>query len=209
MNSNLKLAVDRAKEANMPNVNIDRAIKSGTGELKGQADIMEVMYEGFGPGGIAVYVRSLTDNKNRALTNIRVVFNKNDGRFGEGGSVAYLFQKKGHLEVVPPSALSQEERELAIIDAGVEDMTPGEESWELITDQKEVGKVKKHLEEQGWSVKDASLTFIPETTTKITDPELAKQILHFFEVLEDDEDVDAVYSNADISEEMMESLMHD
>ncbi len=205
MNSALRTAIDNAKAANMPNANIDKAIKRGTGELKDGAVFEEVMYEGYGPGGIALYVQALTDNKNRTVANVKSILTKNGGNMGTSGSVAYLFHKKGRI-VIKADPSKFDEIELAAIDAGAEDIERGENSVDVYTAPGELHNVKKGLKDAGFEIESSELAFEPENTVKITDEEKAKKVLKFMEALEEDDDVSNVYSNFDISDEVMEKI---
>lgn len=205
MNSALRTAIDNAKAANMPNANIDKAIKRGTGELKDAAVFEEVMYEGYGPAGIAVYVQTLTDNKNRTVANVKSIFTKTGGNMGTSGSVAYLFQKKGRI-VVKADPSKFDDVELAAIDAGAEDIERGENSVDVYTSPTELHNVKKGLEDAGFEIESSELTYEPENTVEIADEDKARKVLKFMEALEEDDDVSNVYSNFDISDEVMEKV---
>lgn len=205
MNSSLRTAIDNAKAANVPNSNIDRAVKRGTGELKDQAEISEIMYEGYGPSGIAVYIQTVTDNKNRTVASVKSILSKNGGNMGTSGSVAYLFHKKGLLLIEAPKE-NHDEIELAAIDAGAEDIKKEGNSIEVYTDAKSLHEVKEALERNDIKVESAEITYIPENEVKITDENKAKKVLKFMEALEDDDDVTNVYSNFDIPEELMEKI---
>lgn len=205
MNSSLRTAIDNAKTANVPNSNIDRAIKRGTGDLKDQAEISETMYEGYGPSGIAVYIQTVSDNKNRTVASVKSILSKNGGNMGTSGSVAYLFHKKGLLLIEVPKE-KHDEIELAAIDAGAEDIKKEGNSIEVYTDAKSLHEVKDALEKKGIKVESAEITYIPENEVKITDENKAKKVLKFMEALEDDDDVANVYSNFDIPEELMEKI---
>lgn len=205
MNSALRSAIDNAKAANMPNTNIEKAVKRGTGELKDGADFSEVMYEGYGPAGIAVYIQALTDNKNRTVANVKSIFTKHGGNMGGAGSVAYLFHKKGYI-LVKADPSKYDDIELAAIDAGAEDIERGEDSVDIYTALNDLHTVKKALEDAGFQVESSELTYVPETTVAITDVDKAKKILKFMDALEEDDDVSNVYSNFDISEEVMEKV---
>jgi len=205
MNSSLRTAIDNAKSANMPNANIDKAIKRGTGELKDAAIFEEVMYEGYGPAGIAVYVQTLTDNKNRTVANVKSVFTKNGGNMGQAGSVGYLFHKKGRI-VVKASADKFDDVELAAIDAGAEDIVRGDDFVEVYTGPTDLHAVKKGLEDGGFEIESSDLTFEPENTVEVADEDKARKILKFMEALEEDDDVSNVFSNFDISDEVMGKL---
>lgn len=203
MNPALRLAIDNAKKANVPNNNIDRAIKRGTGELKGEAEISEMVYEGYGPNGIAVIVEALTDNKNRTYTNVRTIFNKKGGNLGESGSVAWMFDRKG-LITVDNGGLDHEKLELAAIDAGAEDIKTEGNLTEIFTDPKQLTDVNERLKSAGFEPESADVQLIPKDTVKIDDENEARKVLEFMEALEDDEDVTNVSSNFDISDEIME-----
>lgn len=206
MNASLRVAVDNAKAANMPNANIDRAIKKGTGELKDGAVIMEAMYEGFGPAGTAVLVQALTDNKNRSYSNIKTIFTKNGGNIGESGSVSWMFKKKG-LITVELADQDPEELELAAIDAGAEDIKVEGEIVEVYTEPTELAVVRSQLEKAQITAKSSIITYVPDNTVKIEDVNEAKKILKFMDALDEDEDVGDVFSNFDISEAILEQCM--
>lgn len=205
MNASLRAAIDNAKSANMPNANIDKAIKRGTGELKDGAIFEEIMYEGYGPAGIAVYVQALTDNKNRTVANVKSIFTKNGGNMGSTGSVGYLFHKKG-LIVVKADPSKFDDIELAAIDAGAEDIERGDNMVEVYTGPTELHNVKKAIEDAGFEIESSELTFEPENTVEVADEDKARKILRFMEALEEDDDVSNVYSNFDIPEDIMEKL---
>ncbi len=205
MNPGLRLAIDNAKKANVPNNNIDRAIKRGTGELKGEAEISELTYEGYGPSGIAVIVECLTDNKNRTYTNVRTIFNKKGGNLGESGSVAWMFDRKG-LITVNNEGLDSEELELAAIDAGADDIKTEGNLTEIFTAPNTLTDVNEKLKSAGFESESADSQLIPKDTVKIEDEEAAKKVLEFMDALEEDEDVSNVSSNFDISDELMEGM---
>ncbi|MBA4336987.1 YebC/PmpR family DNA-binding transcriptional regulator [bacterium] len=205
MNAALRAAIDNAKMANVPNINIERAIKRGTGDLKDEAEIIESMYEGYGPAGIAVYVQTVTDNKNRTVSSVKNIFTKHGGNMGTAGSVAYLFHKKGII-LIDADKSKHDEIELTAIDAGANDIKIEGDSIEIYTEPKNLHEVKSKLEGAGIQVKSADITFLPETEVLINDEDQAKKVLRLMEALEEDEDVANVYSNFDIPEEMMEKL---
>lgn len=205
MNSSLRTAIDNAKSANMPNTNIEKAIKRGTGELKDGADFSEVMYEGYGPAGIAVYVQTLTDNKNRTVANVKNIFTKTGGNMGTTGSVAYLFHKKGYI-LVKSTPDKFDDIELAAIDAGAEDIQTGTDSVEVYTAPNELHSVKKGLEEAGFEIESSELTYEPENTVEINEEDKARKVLKFMDALEEDDDVSNVFSNFDIPDEIMEKM---
>ncbi|MFH0820364.1 MAG: YebC/PmpR family DNA-binding transcriptional regulator [Candidatus Peregrinibacteria bacterium] len=200
MNPNLRLAIDNAKADNVPNANIDRAIKKGTGELKEGAEIAEVTYEGYDPGGVALIVECLTDNKNRTVTNLRTLFSKNGGNMSASGSVSYLFDRKGVI-TVDGTGKDKEGLELAAIDAGAEDVGWDGELLLLYTDLKKLTEVKDGLKSN--SVQNAEIRLIPKTTVRIEDPTMAKKVIGMMEAIEEDPDVSNVWSNFDIPENLL------
>ncbi len=205
MNPGLRLAIDNAKKANVPNSNIDRAIKRGTGELKDEAEISELTYEGYGPAGTAVIVECLTDNKNRTYTNIRTIFNKKGGNLGGGGSVAWMFERKGVITVQAKNN-NTDEIELAAIDAGAEDIKVEGNLVEIYTDSSSLNEVNDKLKNQNIEIESAESLLIPKEEVKIENEDNAKKVLEFMEALEDDPDVANVSSNFDISDELIETL---
>lgn len=205
MNPSLRTAIDNAKGANVPNANIEKAVKRGTGELKDGAEISECTYEGYGPAGIAVLIHSVTDNKNRTVANIKSIFTKQGGNMGTSGSVAYLFHNKGVI-IIKAGADQREDIELAAIDSGAEDIQAEGEEMEIFTDPKDLHKVKKGLEDAGLKIESAEITYIPENEVAITDEDKARKVLKFMDALEDDDDVSNVYSNFDISTDLLEKL---
>ncbi len=206
-NPALRLAIDNARAENMPRENIERAIKKGTGEAKGAAVMEEIFYEGFGPGGAALYIETLTDNRNRTLTNVKHVFTKNGGNFGSAGTVGYLFKKKGVMNIkISEAGKSVDDIELAAIDAGAEDVISDGETMTIYTEPTAVMKAKAALEASGVKVSSASQTYVPQTSVQISDAEVAKQLLKLIELIEEDEDVSEVFSNFDIAEEILDKL---
>jgi YebC/PmpR family DNA-binding regulatory protein len=205
MNPALRTAIDNAKAANVPNSNIERAVKRGTGEDKDGAEITESMYEGYGPEGIALYIHTVTDNKNRTVASVKNILSKHGGNMGTSGSVAYLFHKKGFILVKADSS-KHEDLELAAIDAGAEDIKTEGDSVEIYTDPKSLHEIKKKLEDAGFTAESSEITYIPENEVKIDNENKAKKVLKLMEALEDDDDVSDVYSNFDIPDELMEKL---
>lgn len=204
-NPALRTAIDNAKTDNVPNLNIERAIKRGTGELKEGAEISEAMYEAYGPEGIAIYIQAVTDNKNRTVANIKNTLGKHGGNMGTSGSVAYLFHQKG-LILITADPDKHEDIELKAIDAGANDIKSENNSVEIYTDPKSLNSIKSKLEEWGYKTESSTITFIPENEVSITDEKKAEKILKLMEALEDDEDVTNIYSNFDIPEELMQKL---
>lgn len=206
-NSVLRVAIDNARAENVPRDNIDRAIKKGSGEGKDAIVMEEIFYEGFGPGGAALYVETLTDNRNRTLTNVKHIFTKNGGNFGSAGTVGYLFKKRGVINItVAEAGKNTDEIELAAIDAGAEDVMSDGETMTIYTQPTVVMKAKEALEAAGVKVASASQTYVPQTNVKIEDAEVARQLLKLVDLIEEDEDVSEVYSNFDIAEEILEKL---
>lgn len=202
-NPRLRQAIDKAKAESMPKDNIDRAVKKGTGE-GGESQYEQIQYEGRGPGGVAVLVDVLTDNRNRTVAEVRHAFSKNNGTLEKTGSVSYLFDHKGYLTV--PLAAADEDRimELAL-EAGAEDVKSSGDQWEVTTAPGDFYAVRDGLEKAGLAVESSELTMFPKTTVKVEGKQ-AEQILRLVEMLEDNDDVQNVYANFDIDEAEMERL---
>ncbi len=205
MNPILRAAIDNARADNLPMENIERAIKKGTGEAKQGAQIEEVMYEGFGPGGAAIYMEALTDNRNRTISNLKTVMNKKGGTMGAAGSVGYLFSRKG-LIIVSSGERSADDIELTAIDAGADDVKETDDGVEVYTLPQELMKIKDQLKEAGFEVKSASLVYIPQTEVQINDAETAAKLMDLIDSLEEDDDITSVYSNANIPDEILDKL---
>jgi len=203
-NARLRSAVLAAKEENMPKDNIDRAIKKGTGELAGGAAYEEVTYEGYGPAGVAVIVEVMTDNKNRTVAEIRHIFSKHGGNLGENGCVAWMFDKKGSI-VLDKKAVAEDELMEVGLEAGADDVRDQGTEWEVVTEPAAFEAVKKVIEQKGWKYLEARVGMIPQTTIKL-EAGKAEQMLRLMEKLEDNDDVQNVYANFDISDEVMEKL---
>jgi len=202
-NSRLRVAIAAAKAENMPKENIERAIKKGTGELEG-SNYEEVTYEGYGPGGVAVLIEVLTDNKNRAVADVRHLFERSGGNLGESGCVAWMFSQKG-LIVFQKDQVEEEMLFELALEAGADDIKEDEKELEVITEPSSFEQVKAAIENAGISYTFAEITMIPKTTVKIDDKH-AQQMLTLMETLEDNEDVSHVYANFDISDEIMEAI---
>ncbi|MBS1254038.1 MAG: putative transcriptional regulatory protein [Anaerolineales bacterium] len=198
-NFTLRLAIDRAKDANMPNDNIERAIKRGTGELEG-GELEEVIYEAYGPSGIAMLIQVVTDNRNRTVAEMRKVFNRKGGNMGESGSVKWQFDRKGRI-VIKTDGADSEELALLAIDAGVEDFEIDGDILSVYTMATELEAVKNQLEGDGAEVADAELTMVPTTTIQPGQAPALKA-MRLMEALEDLDDVQHVYTNLDISDEL-------
>jgi len=199
-NPRLRTAIAAAKAENMPKDNIERAIKKGTGELEG-INYEESTYEGYGPGGAAVLVESLTDNKNRAVADIRHIFSKCGGNLGENGCVAWMFDKKGYI-VVERSGVDEDTLMEAALDAGAEDVREDESNYEVITAPEDFEAVKTAVDDKAIAYLDAEVTMLPQTSTNLQGKE-AEQMIRLMDMLEDCDDVQKVYTNADIPEELV------
>lgn len=203
-NPRLRSAVAAAKVENMPKENIERAIKKGTGELEGTV-YEEVTYEGYGPGGVAVLVDCLTDNKNRTVADIRHFFSKAGGNLGESGCVGWMFQKKGTI-LVDKTTISEEKIMELALEAGAEDVLEEESEYQVLTVPEEFEAVRDALAGKEVSFLEASVTMVPQNIVEVTDPKPAKQLLKLLENLDDCDDVQNVYANFDIPDEIMEEV---
>lgn len=203
-NPTLATAIAKAKGASVPNDNIDRAIKRGTGELQGEA-VEETSYEGYGPGGVAILVQCLTTNRNRAAQDVRSAFNGNGGKLAEPGAVAWMFEPKG-VVIVPSAGVSEEEVFLVAADAGAEDVSASEGSFEVITPPDALTPVRQALEQNSIAIDSYELTQVPKTTIAVEGGD-AKKVLNLIDELEELDDVSDVYANFDISDEVMASLV--
>lgn len=202
-NIRLRSAVAKAKESNMPSDNIDKAIKRGTGELPG-ITYEESTYEGYGPGGVAIMIDVVTDNKNRTTAELRNLITKKGGNMASAGSVSFLFQKKGYI-VIEKNVIDEDKLMAIVLDAGAEDLkTEDPKIYEVTTQPQDLEAVKKALEDKKIAIVSAEITSIPTTSIKITDKAVASTILALMEGLEEHEDVQHVYANFDIPEELME-----
>lgn len=202
-NPRLRAAILAAKAENMPKDNIDRAIKKGIGGLEGVM-YEETSYEGYGPGGVAILVQVLTDNKNRTVSDVRHIFTKNGGSMGEAGSVAWLFDKKG-LVVFDKGQVEEEALMEWALEAGVDDIREQENEWEVITSPETFEQVRTALQGKQWTPQVAEVTMLPKNTITL-DAKQAEQMLRVMEALEDHEDVQNVYANFDIPDQVMEAL---
>ncbi|TJX68718.1 YebC/PmpR family DNA-binding transcriptional regulator [Soehngenia saccharolytica] len=199
-NPSLKAAIEKAKAENMPNDNIERAIKKGTGEL-GNQTFEEIMYEGYGPSGIAIMVNCLTDNRNRTASDVRHAFDKFGGNLGQSGSVSFLFDRKGILAIEKDEDIDEEELTLLAIDLGAEDIYIEEDGYQIITDPKDFSRVEDGLKEAGYNFIMAEISYIPQTTVTLTDEKDIKNMNRLLELLEDNDDVQEVYHNWEMPEE--------
>jgi YebC/PmpR family DNA-binding regulatory protein len=207
-NSRLRLAIDRAKQANMPVDNIERAIKKGTGGGDDGANLEEVTYEGYGPGGAAIMVYALTDNRNRTASEIRSAFTKGGGNLGDAGSVAWLFETKAVVYVEGIGTEKAEEMALAVIDAGADDFNTEGGGLEITGPPAALDAMQQTVQQHGVTAASASVTMIPKTVTAL-DTSLATQTLRLLDRLEDLDDINQVYTNADFPDEVLESMSQD
>jgi len=193
----------RAKEANMPSDNVKMAIKRGTGEIPGVV-YETVMYEAYGSGGVAILIEALTDNKNRTTAELRNIMSKKSGNMAGAGSVSYMFTKKGYILIEKSQA--QEDALMTIaLDAGAEDFKSDDMNYEITTSAQDFEKVKEAIQVKGIKMQDAEVTMIPSTTIKVTGGD-AKQVLGLVEALEEHDDVQQVYANFDIPDEILEQM---
>ncbi|WP_414733842.1 YebC/PmpR family DNA-binding transcriptional regulator [Acetobacterium carbinolicum] len=194
MNAKLKEAIVKAKAANMPNENIDRAVKKGAGELQGSV-YEEISYEGYGPGGVAVIVETLTDNKNRTAGDVRHAFDKNGGNLGTSGCVGFLFTKKGQIFIEKTDRFDEESLMMLALDAGAEDIESSEEGYEISTEPIDFGQVCDALKQEGYELASAEIAMIPSTEVELTDASEIKKMLKMIDMFDDNEDVQAVWHN--------------
>jgi YebC/PmpR family DNA-binding regulatory protein len=199
-NLRLRLAVQKARESSMPQENIKRAIQRGTGEVEG-VNYEELTYEGYGPGGVAVMVEAVTDNRNRTVAEIRNLFSKNGGNLGESGCVAWTFDRRG-LASVSKDAASEDDVMLAVLDAGADDVRSEEGTFDVVCAPEALPKVREALEAAGIPYLSAEVTLIPRSTVRLDGKE-AQQMLRLMEQLEDHDDVQNVYANFDIEESVL------
>ncbi|AZO95036.1 YebC/PmpR family DNA-binding transcriptional regulator [Halocella sp. SP3-1] len=205
MNSDLRLAIQKAKDNNMPNDNIERAVKRGTGELEG-VDYEKFVYEGYGPGGVALYLDLMSDNRNRTAAEIRHLLSKHGGNLGESGCVAWMFKRRGQL-IVDLAEIDYDEDEVMLeaLEAGAEDVSVEDGMVTIFTDPSNFEESRKKLEEAGLKFSAADIAMIPDNTIEL-DKVTAKKNLKLMDVLEDHDDVQEVYSNFDIPDEIMNEI---
>ena len=200
-NPRLRLAIDNAKAANMPADNIDRAIKKATGELEG-VTYHELMYEGYGPGGVAMLIEVATDNKNRSVAEVRHLFSKYNGSMGENGSVAWMFDRKGII-TLPIQNKTEDEIMDIVLEAGAEDLQTEDDYFEVQTDLESFEPVRKALVAAEMQIENASLQWIAKNTINVSGDD-AEKVMKIIEAMDDSEDVQNVYSNADFDEELIQ-----
>ncbi len=201
MNVALANAIAKAKSASMPNDNIERAVKRGTGEDSTGADYEDIWYEGYGPGGVALYIHVLTDNRNRAASDVRSTMTRNNANMGEPGSVGYLFEQKGLIQ----TRGDEDHVMLVALEAGADDIRGSGDSYEVVTDPSQMTSIRDILEAAGIEVESADVTQLPTNTVPLQ-VDVAGKVLRLIDALEDLDDVQTVYANFDVSDEVMEQL---
>jgi len=201
-NAALRTAVAKAKEANMPSDNVKNAILRGTGELPG-ISYETIVYEGYGPAGVAIMAEALSDNKNRTTAELRNIFSKKAGNLAGTGSVSWMFSKKGYI-LIDRNQCKEEQLLDLVLESGAEDMKSSDKNYEITTAVQDLESIKKAIEEKGITTQLAEVTMIPSSTIKVSNVDEAKQILSLVEALEEHEDVQHVYSNFDIPDEILE-----
>ncbi|MGM0396390.1 MAG: YebC/PmpR family DNA-binding transcriptional regulator [Bacillota bacterium] len=199
-NPSLKAAIDKAKAENMPNDNIERAIKKGTGEL-GSDNFEEVIYEGYGPSGTAIIVSCLTDNRNRTASDVRHAFDKYGGNLGQNGSVSFMFDKKGLIAIERTESIDEDELTMLAIELGAEDFEAEEDGFEIITEQSDFNAVRDGLQKAGYQFAAAELTYLPQNMVSLQDEGDIKNMEKIIDMLEDNDDVQEVYHNWEMPEE--------
>jgi YebC/PmpR family DNA-binding regulatory protein len=201
----LQNAIEKARSYSMPKDNIERAIARGSGADSDAHTFETVVYEGYGPSGVAVIVEALTDNRNRTASDVRHAFDKHDGNLGTSGAVAWLFERRG-LVVVPAEGVDEDELTLAAAEGGADDISVDGSVFEVVSAPEALTSVREAIEGAGFSVESAELTMVPKTTVEVDDESSAKKIVRLMEQLEDNDDVQDVYANFDIPERVLETV---
>jgi DNA-binding regulatory protein, YebC/PmpR family len=204
-NPTLYDAIQKAKKNSVPNENIERAIRRGSGQEAGGADYQTIMYEGYGPNGVAMLIECLTDNRNRAATDVRTALTRNGGSLAEAGSVSYLFSRKGVVIVPKTETLTEDDVLMAVLDAGAEEVNDLGESFEVISEPNQLVPVRTALQQAGIDYESAEVSFVPSVTVPL-DEEGARKIFKLIDAIEDSDDVQNVYANFDVSDEIMEAV---
>jgi len=197
-------AIQKAKKSSVPNNNIENAVKRGSGLEAGGADWQTIMYEGYGPNGVALLIECLTDNRNRAATEVRTALTRNGGTFADAGSVSYLFNRKG-VVIVPKAGLSEDDLMLAVLDAGAEEINDLGEAFEVVSEPTDLVAVRTALQDAGIDYDSAESSLIPTMTVPV-DEEAARKVFKLIDVLEDSDDVQNIYANFDVSDEVMAAI---
>ncbi|MEP6480543.1 MAG: YebC/PmpR family DNA-binding transcriptional regulator [Rhodoglobus sp.] len=207
-NPTLVDAIQKAKKTSVPNSNIDSAVKRGSGQLGEAVDYMTIMYEGYGPNGVALLIECLTDNKNRAAAEVRTLMSRNGGTMGDPGSVAYNFTRKGVISITKTPGVTEDDILLAVLDAGAEEVTDRGEGFEVITDTAHLVQSREALQAAGIDYDSSEAEFVPNLTIDV-DAETARKVMRLIDALEDSEDVQNIYSNYDVSPEVQAELEQD
>jgi YebC/PmpR family DNA-binding regulatory protein len=204
-NPTLYDAIQKAKKTSVPNDNIERARKRGAGEEAGGADWQTITYEGYAPNGVAVLIECLTDNRNRAASDVRVAFTRNGGRMADPGSVSYLFNRKGVIVVEKTKDMTEDDVLLAVLDAGAEEVNDLGESFEVVSEPTDLVAVRTALQDAGIDYESADMAFLPSSEIDL-DEDQARKVLKMIDALEDSDDVQDVYANYNVSDEIMEKI---
>ena len=203
-NPTLYDAIQKAKKSSVPNDNIDRAVKRGSGQEEGGADYETIMYEGYGPSGVALLVECLTDNRNRAASEVRTAMTRSGGSMADPGSVSYLFDRKG-VVIVPAASAGEDEIYEAVLEAGAEEVNDLDGSFEVVSEATDVVQVRQALQSAGIDYDSAEATFLPSMTVALEEDD-ARKVFQIIEALEDSDDVQNVYANFDVSDEVMAAI---
>ena len=201
----LQNAIEKAKSYSMPKDNIDRAIAKGSGAEADGSQFETVVYEGYGPSGVAVIVEALTDNRNRTASDVRHTFSKNDGNLGTSGAVVWLFERRG-VVLVPAEGVDEDELTLAAAEGGADDVTLDGSSYQVLSAPENLATVREAVESAGFAIDSAELTMLPKTTVEVVDESDAKKVLRLMDQLGDNDDVQDVYANFDIPEQVLEAV---
>ncbi|MFO7310740.1 MAG: YebC/PmpR family DNA-binding transcriptional regulator [Bacillota bacterium] len=203
-NARLRLAIEKARAVNMPMENIERAIKRGTGELEG-ANYEELIYEGYGPGGVAIMLEIMTDNRNRTASEVRHLFSRYGGNLGETGCVAWMFERRGLITIDRRSVQDEDALLLAAAEAGADDVKSNDDQFEVYTDPDVLEQAKDYLAQAGYTIASAGLTMIPKTSVQVVGEDAAR-LMKLLDALEDHDDVQEVYANFDVPDEVLQAL---
>jgi YebC/PmpR family DNA-binding regulatory protein len=204
-NPTLADAIAKAKGQSVPNDNIDRAVKRGSGLESGGADWETITYEGYGPGGVAILVECLTDNRNRAASEVRTAMSRNGGSLADPGSVAYLFSRKG-VVLVPKGSLTEDDVLGAVLDAGADEVNDLDDTFEVVSEATDMPAVREALKAAGIEVESADVAWLPSVSVPLADDDAARKVLRLVDALEDCDDVQNVWANFDISDEILEAV---
>jgi YebC/PmpR family DNA-binding regulatory protein len=201
----LQNAIEKARSYSMPKDNIERAIARGSGADSDAADFETVIYEGYGPNGVAVIVEALTDNRNRTASDVRHVFSKNDGNLGGSGAVSWLFERRG-IVLVAADGVDEDELTLAAAEGGADDVSLDSSTYQVVSAPETLSAVREALEAAGFTVESAELSMVPKTTVEVADESSAKKVLRLIDQLEENDDIQDVYANFDIPEQVLEAV---